>query len=112
MTKEEAIKWVETAFSVMEGEYNTGSKERAARDMAIAALKRDDPEVEFQKRFEKTTFCGYSAKEFLVFAKACRKNNVDYLDLKEFSQNVSLGFEFGMKLFNGQVEEIMKGKMS
>lgn len=84
MTKEEAIKWVETAFSVMEGEYNTGSKERAARDMAIAALKRDDPEMEFQKRFEKSTFCGYSAKELLLFADVCRRSGITHEEMHEF----------------------------
>lgn len=115
MTKEESIAMVRSAFSAWESEYDYGddwSKEHEARDMAIAALKRDDPEVEFQKRFEKTTFCGYSAKELLMFAKACKENGVDNLDLKEFSQNVSLGIEYGMKLFNKDIEEIVKGQMS
>ena len=94
MTKEEAIKWTETAFSVMEGEYDTGSKERAARDMAIAALKRDDPEVEFQKRFEKTTFCGYSAEKLLMFADACKRNNITEEELHDFCLNAESAFNY------------------
>lgn len=98
------------AIQINENTYVCRSSE--AHKMAIEALKRDDPEVEFQKRFEKTTFCGYSAKELLMFAKACRENGVDNLDLKEFSQNVSLGIEFGLHMFNKQAEEMVKGIMS
>lgn len=98
MTKEDAINNVIAAFEVWEGEFSTfgsdWSEEHEARDMAIEALKRDDPEVEFKKRFEKTTFCGYSAEKLLMFADACRKNNITEEELHNFCLNAESAFNY------------------
>jgi hypothetical protein len=108
VTKEEAIQRVENAFDAYESEWKVSgddwSYEHEARDMAIEALKRDDPEAEFQKRFEKTTFCGYSAKELLMFADACRRQGITEVEMLVFVQSVESAFNYAFEKWN----ELMK----
>ena len=110
MTKDQVIENVRAAFEIWEGEFSTfgsdWSEEHEARDIAIEALKRDDPEVEFQKRFEKTTFCGYSAEELLVFADACKRNNISKEELHNFCLNAESAFNYIMSKMQ---EQFVKG---
>lgn len=92
MTKEEAIVEIENMRK-----FNYTLAPNEVFDMAIEALKRDDPEVEFQKRFEKSTFCGYSAHDLLMFADACRRKNISEKDLHDFCLNANSAFEYVME---------------
>lgn len=88
MTKEEAIEVLQDILKEATADENSvcyvSSYDAEPLNMAIEALKRDDPEVEFQKRFEKSTFCGYSAKELLLFADACRRSGITDEEMHEF----------------------------
>lgn len=100
MTKDQAIEIVKETFKNCEfyefefGYNDNWSEEHEARDMAIEALKRDDPEMEFKKRFEKTTFCGYSAEKLLMFADACKRNNITEEELHDFCLNAESAFNY------------------
>jgi predicted transcriptional regulator len=116
MTKEEAIQQVENAFDAFESEWKVlgddWSYEHEARDMAIEALKRDDPKTEFQKRFEKSTFCGYSAKELLMFADACRRSNINEVDLHEFCTNVESAWKYIIEKTHEEIEKEIERQIS
>ena len=88
MTKEEAIEILSVAH------LGLSMRVKDACEMAIEALKRDDPEVEFKKRFEKTTFCGYSAEKLLMFADACKRNNITEEELHDFCLNAESAFNY------------------
>ena len=107
MTKEEAIQYVENAFDAYESEWKVlgddWSYEHEARDMAIEALKRDDPKVEFQKHFETSPICGYSAKEIMVFADACRRCGITEAEMHHFIQYTEMLMGYVM---NKLVEDI------
>lgn len=79
-----------------------------AHRMAVEALKRDDPEVEFQKRFEKTTFCGYTAKELLLFADACKQQGISNDMLYDFCLNVESAYVYIVE----KMQKEMKRKLS
>lgn len=114
MTKDEAIQHVINAFDAWESEWETlnddWSYKHEARDMAIEALKRDDPETEFQKRFEKTTICGYSAKELMLFADACRRNGITSENVREFKLNAETAAQYVTALVKEQLaRELTEG---
>lgn len=108
MTKEEAIQLVENAFNCWESEFKTidddWSYEHEARDMAIEALKRDDPKVEFQKHFEASTICGYSAKEIALFADACRRCGITEAEMHQFLQDTESLMKYVMEKFLEDIE--------
>ena len=116
MKAKEAIQQVENAFDAWESEWKVSgddwSYEHEARDMAIEALKRDDPEVEFQKRLEHTTVCGYPFKELMVFADACRKYNVSESDMHEFCLNAESALQYIMDKMHEQMDKQMERMLS
>lgn len=98
MTKEEAIEVFESILEEATRQkylvcYVTIENCDALR-MVIEALKRDDPEVEFQKRFERSTFCGYTSKELLMFADACRRQNISEAEMRAFCNNTETAFYY------------------
>ena len=105
MTKEEAIADLEARKKMLQSTCMNCWDE--AIEMALQALKRDDPEVEFRKRFEKSTFCGYSAQDLLMFADACRRKNISKEDLHEFCLNANSAFEYVMEKISEQMEKEM-----
>ena len=116
MTKKKAIQQVRNAFDAWEGEFKTlnddWSYEHKARDMAIEALKRDDPEVEFQKRLEHTTFCGYPFEELIVFADACRRYHISEADMHEFCLNTEAAWQYLMDKMHEQMDKEMERILS
>ena len=108
MTKEEAIKIIDE--KCIGGGAPTDIYE--ALKMAIEALKRDDPEVEFQKRLEHTTVCGYPFKELMVFADACRKYNVSESDMREFCVNAESAWNYIMDKMNEQMKKQVERMLS
>ena len=106
MTKEEAIKIVENIRDVC------GGVPFDALNMAIEALKRDDPETEFQNRLEHTTVCGYPFKELMVFADACRKYNVSESDMHEFCLNAESAWQYIMDKMHEQMDKQMERMLS
>lgn len=107
MTKEEAIEILEEHT-----QYCVPVDDLYALDMAIEALKRDDPETEFQKRLEHTTFCGYPFKELMVFADACRKYNVSKSNMREFCVNAESAWNYIMDKMNEQMKKQVERMLS
>lgn len=95
MTKEEAIQMIEHDMKIHH-DYLSGTY-RTALNMAIEALKRDDPEVEFQKRSERSTYCGYTLKELLMFADACRRQGITEDKLYVFWASAESAFNYIME---------------
>lgn len=83
-----------------------------AHRMALKALQRDDPEVEFQKRFEKTTFCGYSSLELLLFADVCRNVGITTEELHNFSLSVDHAFKYVYQKIHEQLEKDIEKVLS
>lgn len=112
MKKEDAIKVISdiiTEAALIDGSLcYISADEIIALEMAIEALKRDDPEVEFQKRFEKSTFCGYTAKELLMFADACKQQDVSNDMLYDFCSNVESAYVYIVE----KMQQEMKRKLS
>lgn len=83
-----------------------------AHRMAIEALKRDDPEVEFQKRFEASTFCGYSSNELLLFADACRRQGITEDQLHSFLTDTESALNYVMEKINEMFDEEIERQLS
>ncbi len=101
MTNEQAInilKNIDLTFVYKQSSYE-------ARDMAIEALKRDDPEVEFQKRFERSRLCGYTAKELLMFADACRRQGITEAEMRAFCNNSESALNYMIEKMYEQMEK-------
>lgn len=107
MTKEEAIERIKRVKGLYayESDYE-------ALDMAIEALKRDDPEVEFQKRFEASTFCGYSSNELLLFADACRRQGITEDQLHSFLTDTESALNYVMEKINEMFDEEIERQLS
>lgn len=70
-----------------------------------------------QEEFEKLsncTICGYSLNELMIFADACRKQNISNYELKEFCVNVEGAYAYVMseigKSFNEEIERRLKNE--
>lgn len=92
MTKEEAIEIIDEKC-IGSG---TSSDIFEACNIAIEALKRDDPEVEFREHLKNTTFCGYSFTSLLIFADACRINGITQEELDHFRLSAENAFNYAM----------------
>lgn len=117
MKKEEAIEILEELFDMYDAfhevDFESMNWERMqALNLAVEALKRDDPEEEFQKRFEKTTFCGYSPKELLLFADACRRQGITEYQLHIFLINTESAFNYVMEKINEMFDEEIERQLS
>lgn len=105
MTKEEAIK----VLSNMDITLYLQDKHYEALELAIEALKRDDPEVEFQTCLENSRLCGYSFKELLLFADMCRRINITTEEMHNFCLSVENAFKYVLSKIE---ESITRGMLS
>jgi len=68
--------------------------------------------VEDFEKLSHCTICGYSLNELMIFADACRKQNISNDDLKEFCVNVKNVYTYVMneigKSFNEEIERALK----
>jgi hypothetical protein len=113
MTKEEALRHIEAAKLMLLGKDNQPVSDLYyALDIAIEALERDDPEVEFQKRFERSTFCGYTSKELLMFADACRRQGITEEYLFAFCKNAEDAFAYAFEKIAERFKKEVERKLS
>lgn len=105
MTKEEALRHIKAAKLMLLGKDNQPVSDLYyALDMAIEALERDDPKVEFQKHFEASTICGYSAKEIALFADACRRCGITEAEMHQFLHDTESIMAYVMEKFLEDIE--------
>lgn len=109
MTKDEAIEIIDT---LTECEYTDNEKRKEACNMAIEALKRDDPEIEFKERFERSRFCGYTLKELLAFADACRRQGISEEHLHVFYKNAESAFKYIMEIITENAKKSFERTLS
>lgn len=116
MTKEEAIEVLEDILNEATADENSvcyvSSDDAEPLNMAIKALKRDDPKAEFQKHLEHCTIYGYPFKEVIVFADACRKNNISEGDMREFCLNAEAAWLYVIDKASEQIDIELKKRLS
>lgn len=103
MTKEEAIERLSEHT-----QYFVSVNDLDALHMAIEALERDDPEVEFKERFERSTYCGYTLKELLMFADACKRQGITEEHLHIFWKNAECVYNYIMELIDEGFKKSIK----
>lgn len=61
---------------------------------------------------EHATICGYSFKELIIFAEACRMQNISEDDLHSFCMNASNAYEYMMEKIKEEWQKELEGAFS
>lgn len=98
MTREEAIKWLESIEDkyIHGGDAGFDESRKEAIHMAIEALSNP-------------TIYGYSLEDLVVFAECCREQGIRKEEMRDFCLNISEAFRITTEYFIKKQEEIIRG---